>query len=84
MKQELDYNFFSSSLSKIDPLISSAIELELQRQKDQIELIASENIVSQAVLEAQDRCSQINMQKDIQTVVIMAGANLLIKLKNLQ
>ena len=53
MKQELDYNFFSSSLSKIDPLISSAIELELQRQKDQIELIASENIVSQAVLEAQ-------------------------------
>ena len=53
MKQESDYNFFSSSLSKIDPLISSAIELELQRQKDQIELIASENIVSQAVLEAQ-------------------------------
>ena len=53
MKQELDYNFFSSSLSKIDPLISSAIQLELQRQKDQIELIASENIVSQAVLEAQ-------------------------------
>ena len=53
MKQELDYNFFSSSLSKIDPLISSAIALELQRQKDQIELIASENIVSQAVLEAQ-------------------------------
>ena len=53
MKHELDYNFFSSSLSKIDPLISSAIELELQRQKDQIELIASENIVSQAVLEAQ-------------------------------
>ena len=53
MKKELDYNFFSSSLSKIDPLISSAIELELQRQKDQIELIASENIVSQAVLEAQ-------------------------------
>ena len=53
MKQELDYNFFSSSLSEIDPLISSAIELELQRQKDQIELIASENIVSQAVLEAQ-------------------------------
>ena len=53
MKQESDYNFFSSPLSKIDPLISNAVELELQRQRDQIELIASENIVSQAVLEAQ-------------------------------
>ena len=53
MNQESNYNFFSSSLSKIDPQISNAIELELQRQKDQIELIASENIVSQAVLEAQ-------------------------------
>ena len=40
-------------MSKIDPLISNAVELELQRQRDQIELIASENIVSQAVLEAQ-------------------------------
>ena len=36
----------------------------MQRQKDQIELIASENIVSQAVLEAQGSVLQTNMQKD--------------------
>ncbi len=53
MKQGLDYKFFSTSLSEIDPLISNVISSELQRQKDQIELIASENIVSQAVLDAQ-------------------------------
>tara|TARA_B100002051_G_scaffold266251_1_gene293191 strand:- start:423 stop:1736 length:1314 start_codon:yes stop_codon:yes gene_type:complete len=46
-------NFFESKLSEIDPDIHKAISDELNRQQNHIELIASENIVSQAVLEAQ-------------------------------
>ncbi len=46
-------SFFENSLSKIDPDIHQAINDELNRQQSHIELIASENIVSQAVLEAQ-------------------------------
>ena len=45
--------FFGSDLSTSDPDIARAIDLELRRQRDEIELIASENIVSRAVLEAQ-------------------------------
>ncbi len=45
--------FFSESLAKADPDLAKALSLELHRQQDQIELIASENIVSRAVLEAQ-------------------------------
>jgi glycine hydroxymethyltransferase len=41
------------ALLKTDPQIAEAMSLELHRQQDQIELIASENIVSRAVLEAQ-------------------------------
>jgi len=44
---------FSASLSEVDPEIAHAINQELGRQRDEIELIASENIVSRAVLEAQ-------------------------------
>lgn len=43
----------NESLNQIDPEIAEAIRLELHRQQDQIELIASENIVSSAVLAAQ-------------------------------
>ena len=46
-------SFFSEPLSAADPEIARAIELELGRQRDEIELIASENFVSRAVLEAQ-------------------------------
>jgi glycine hydroxymethyltransferase len=46
-------SFFSASLADVDPEIAKAIDLELGRQRDEIELIASENIVSRAVLEAQ-------------------------------
>jgi glycine hydroxymethyltransferase len=46
-------SFFTSSLEAADPEISAAIGDELARQQRQIELIASENIVSRAVLEAQ-------------------------------
>jgi glycine hydroxymethyltransferase len=45
--------FFDKPLAAQDPEIFAAIGKELTRQKDQIELIASENIVSRAVLEAQ-------------------------------
>ena len=44
--------FFNASLEDIDPEIFSSIRKELGRQRHVIELIASENIVSRAVLEA--------------------------------
>ena len=46
-------DFFRTPLADADPDLSAAIGGELDRQRDQIELIASENIVSRAVLEAQ-------------------------------
>ena len=45
--------FFTEDLTTRDPQIAKAIGLELGRQRDEIELIASENIVSQAVMQAQ-------------------------------
>ena len=45
--------FFSSALAARDSAVAEAIASELDRQQNQIELIASENIVSRAVLEAQ-------------------------------
>jgi glycine hydroxymethyltransferase len=52
-KTALREDFFIQSLAERDPDIFRAIRSELTRQQDQIELIASENIVSRAVLEAQ-------------------------------
>jgi len=46
-------DMFTASLAETDPEIAAAIASELGRQRDEIELIASENIVSRAVLEAQ-------------------------------
>jgi glycine hydroxymethyltransferase len=46
-------SLFSASLAEVDPEISAVVRQELGRQRDEIELIASENIVSRAVLEAQ-------------------------------
>jgi len=45
--------FFTDGLAAADPEVADAIALELGRQREKIELIASENIVSKAVLEAQ-------------------------------
>ena len=45
--------FFNNHLASSDPEISDAIDKEMIRQKEQVELIASENIVSKAVLDAQ-------------------------------
>jgi glycine hydroxymethyltransferase len=47
------HDLFTASLAETDPEIAAAIGKELGRQRDEIELIASENIVSRAVLEAQ-------------------------------
>ncbi len=51
--QTLSGGFFTTSLADRDPEIAAAIAREATRQQHQIELIASENIVSRAVLEAQ-------------------------------
>src|SRR5246500_213651 len=45
--------FFTTGVAASDPELAAALARELARQQDQIELIASENIVSRAVLEAQ-------------------------------
>jgi glycine hydroxymethyltransferase len=46
-------SFFTATLAEADPEIAAVIKSELGRQRHEIELIASENIVSRAVLEAQ-------------------------------
>ena len=46
-------DFFTAGVASRDPLVAAAIGKELRREQNQIELIASENIVSKAVLEAQ-------------------------------
>ncbi|MEM6355398.1 MAG: serine hydroxymethyltransferase, partial [Pseudomonadota bacterium] len=48
-----DAGFFTEELSSRDPEVFGAMVSELQRQQDEIELIASENIVSRAVMQAQ-------------------------------
>ena len=45
--------FFNADLADTDPALAQAIDKELTRQRDEIELIASENIVSKAVMQAQ-------------------------------
>ncbi len=45
--------FFQATVAQADPAIAAALAKELHRQQNQIELIASENIVSRAVLDAQ-------------------------------
>ena len=45
-------DFFTANISEVDPLVSEAIDDEVRRQTDGLELIASENFVSEAVLQA--------------------------------
>ena len=45
-------NFFTANISDVDPIVSDAIDDEVRRQTDGLELIASENFVSEAVLQA--------------------------------
>lgn len=49
---DLGGDFFQRDLAAADPDVAAAVRGELHRQQDQVELIASENIVSRAVLEA--------------------------------
>lgn len=44
-------NFFTADISRVDPIIAGAINDEVRRQTDGLELIASENFVSEAVLQ---------------------------------
>ena len=53
MNLQYKESFFSKTLSQKDPELFDSIKLELSRQRDEIELIASENIASLAVMEAQ-------------------------------
>jgi glycine hydroxymethyltransferase len=53
MTSHRDTGFFTESLATRDPELFASITSELGRQRDEIELIASENIVSRAVMEAQ-------------------------------
>ena len=53
MGSPVNADFFEKSMQSIDVDVKSAIDHELKRQQGQIELIASENIVSKAVMEAQ-------------------------------
>src|SRR5438093_4578725 len=52
MKTDVMANLMNLSLAEIDPLIANAIDNEVARQANGLELIASENFVSEAVLEA--------------------------------
>ena len=44
-------DYFNTGLAQTDPIIDQALCAELDRQRNQIELIASENIVSRSVLD---------------------------------
>jgi hypothetical protein len=49
----LPADYFNASLAEVDPEIAQVLELELQRQQNTLEMIASENFVPVSVLEAQ-------------------------------
>src|SRR6202795_2746645 len=49
---ELDPNYFSEPLSAVDPEIADVLSKELERQQGTLEMIASENFVPRAILEA--------------------------------
>lgn len=59
-----------------DPEVAKAMEDELGRQRNNLELIASENLVSEAVMAAMEATLQINTQKDIQENVIMVDVSM--------
>src|ERR1700678_3986289 len=53
MNDDLPADYFTRPLAELDPPVAEAIALELERQQDTLELIASENFVPRAVLECQ-------------------------------
>ena len=64
------------SLSEVDPEIATAIDNEARRQHEGLELIGSENFVSEAVLEAAGSCLPTSMRRDIPGNAITADASL--------
>ena len=56
MTDELPPDFFARPLAEVDPAVADAMALELERQQRTLELIASENFVPHAVLEARGAC----------------------------
>src|SRR4029453_15045721 len=50
---DLPSDYFNRSLADVDPEVADAVRLELERQQSTLEMIASENFVPQAILEAQ-------------------------------
>ena len=71
-------------VSRFDPEVGEAMQKELGRQQRNIELIASENFVSPAVMAAMGSVLTNNMQRDIRASAIMVVANMLILLKILR
>lgn len=53
---DLPENFQTAPLAEVDPEIATVLERELHRQQRTLEMIASENFVPQAVLDAAARC----------------------------
>jgi glycine hydroxymethyltransferase len=74
-------DFFDKNLSLSDPELYSSIKHEFERQQEHIELIASENIVSKAVLDAQGSIMTNKYAEDIHLKGITVDVNLLIKRK---
>ena len=69
--QARDSAFFSAGLAERDPEVSNAINNELKRQRDEIELIASENIVSKAVLEAAGSVFDQQIRRGLSTPALL-------------
>ena len=70
-------------VSKFDPEVGAMIRREYDRQVCNIELIASENIVSEAVLAAMGSVLTTNMRRVIQASAIMVAVNMWTRLENL-
>ncbi len=68
------YSF--SEVQNYDPDLAKAMADETQRQRDNIELIASENLVSKAVMAAMGAHLQISMRKDIREKDIMVDVSM--------
>ena len=73
------YDF--SDILQADPAVADAISQEIERQKNNIELIASENFVSKAVMAAMGSPLTTNMPRATLAGDIMAVAKRLILLK---
>src|SRR6266513_827969 len=52
LMNDLDPNYFNEPLAAVDPEIADVLQRELERQQSTLEMIASENFVPQAILEA--------------------------------